>query len=142
MTAPFVRDPKPYFARLTALEEDGETTDPLTLLSRALRSALAECAEEQAVATAGLGLGQAATSDAYAHGRLYVANKVVRRIGEYLDLLPTAAEINGRAAVTRTVLAEEIAAAIEEDAGYFDTPADCAYAARIARDHAEPKETH
>lgn len=41
----------------------------------------------------------------------------------------------------RAVLAEEIAAAIEEDAAYFDTAADCAYAARIARDHAESKET-
>lgn len=43
--------------------------------------------------------------------------------------------------VSRAHLAEEIAAALEADVAYFDTPADCQYATRVARDHAQPKET-
>ncbi|GAA2347313.1 hypothetical protein [Dactylosporangium salmoneum] len=85
MIGPYVVDPKSLADRLIRFV-DG-TTSPESVLATALRAALLECDAEQQVAVIGLGLDQSLTSHAVYHGRLEMANKVVRRIGEVLERL-------------------------------------------------------
>lgn len=118
MNAPLVRDPNPSMARLLDFVDDRDSDAPLHVMALALRAALLECAEEQAVAVAGLepdpddphdneAAGQRFRLDCL--GRLYMANKVVRRVSEHVTRIgerpDRPADIEDRAEVAE-ILAE------------------------------------
>lgn len=98
MSRPLVRDANPAMRRLMDFVDDQDNDRPVHVMALALRAALSECAQEQSVAVAGLEEkpdpeASQAERDAEQRfrwdslGRLYMANKVVRRIAQLVERL-------------------------------------------------------
>lgn len=98
MSGRVMYDPKPSMDRLVRFVDDQDSDAPLHVMALALRAALSECGQEQAMAAAGLDdtpdpeatpveVEAAHRFRWDALGRLYMANKVVRRITEYVTRL-------------------------------------------------------
>lgn len=84
---PHVVGPGVLIDRLIRFVDDTPTPD--SILAQALRAALIECGDEQTVAVHGLGRRDVALSfRALCCGRLEMANRVVRSVGEVLKRLP------------------------------------------------------